>query len=259
MKRFASSILLIASMVAIAKPSFAATENTAISPAERAKIETVVHDYLLKNPQIIIEVMQILQRNQADQAQQTVKLTQKAAPSFANALFHQASDPMAGNPKGAVTVVEFFDYQCPHCVDMAPVMASIIKANPNLRVIYKEFPIRGAVSEFAARAALAANLQGKYDAFSHALLTSNKPLSEAVIFEIATANGLDINKLKSDMESNAIKNQVKATIKLAQDLKLFGTPALFVGKTSAAGKEPITYIPGRADQPQLQNMIDQVK
>src|SRR5689334_12549783 len=76
-----------------------------------------------------------------------------------NALFHQNSDPVAGNPKGKVTVVEFFDYQCSHCMTMAPVIEAIIKNNPNVRVVFKDFPIRGPVSEFAAKAALAANKQ----------------------------------------------------------------------------------------------------
>lgn len=259
MKRFAK-VALATSILAIAAPSFAANSAAAnVSPAERAKIEGVVHEYLVKNPQVLLEVMQILQSQQADKAQQTVKQTQQSAPSFAKALFHQNNDPVVGNPNGKVTVVEFFDYQCPHCVDMAPVMAAVIKANPDVRVIYKDFPIRGPVSEFAARAAIAANMQGKYDVFSHALLTSNAPLTQESILEIAKANGLDVEKLKKDMDSSAVKNQLTANMKLAKDLKLFGTPALFVGKTSAMGKDPINYLPGRMDATQLQEVINNVK
>lgn len=250
---------IAASVMIFTTQSFAATDNTTVSPAERAKIEGVVHEYLIKNPQVLLEVMEILQRKQATEAQETVKQTQKTAAGFANDLFHQSQDPVVGNNTGKVTVVEFFDYQCPHCVDMAPVMASIIKANPDLRVIYKEFPIRGATSDFASRAALAANLQGKYEAFSHALLSAGKPLTEAFILETAKNTGLDVDKLKKDMDSSAIKNQVQANIKLAKDLKLFGTPAFFIGKTGASGKEAIAYIPGQTDQTQLQSFIDQAK
>ena len=96
----------------------------------------------------------------------------------ANELLHQSHDPIAGNPKGNVTVVEFFDYQCSHCMSMAPVIAAIIQANPNVRVVFKDLPIRGAMSEFAARAALAANKQGKYYSLNHALLSANQPLTE---------------------------------------------------------------------------------
>ena len=236
--------------------SFAATNNNTVTPAEREKIESVVHDYLLKKPEIMIEVMQLLQKKEYDQTQQAVKQTQQTAPSFANALFHQANDPVAGNPSGKVALVEFFDYQCPHCVDMAPIITSLIQANPDIKVIYKEFPIRGAVSEYAARAALAANKQGKYMAFSHALLAASQTLTKDSILKIAKDNGLDVEQLKKDMENDNIKNQLKANIKLAQDLKLFGTPAFFL---QVQGKDAITYFPGKTDSAQLQTIINKAK
>jgi protein-disulfide isomerase len=259
-----AKIALTAISISLAAPSFAAattTDASSISPAERKKIETVVHEYLINNPQVMIEVMQVLQRKQAEETQQTVKQTQKIASSFANALFHQNNDPVAGNPNGKVTVVEFFDYQCPHCIDMVPVMAEVIKANPNVRVIYKEFPIRGPVSEFAARAALAANKQGKYETLSHALLTSTTPLTQDSILQTAKAVGLDVEKLQKDMNDGSIQKQLKDNIKLAQDLKLFGTPALFIGETTstAASKNQIDYIPGHAPKEQIQVIIDKVK
>ncbi len=258
MKNRLASIAVAAGIAAAISPTFA--DNAAnVSPAERAKIEGVVHQYLLKNPQVIVEVIQILQKKQADQAQQTVQETKKVAASFAKALFHVDNDPMAGNPNGKVTVVEFFDYQCPHCVDMAPVIDSIIKANPDVRVVFKEFPIRGPMSEAAARAALAANMQGKYLVFSHAILNANKPLTDEFILETAKNAGLDVDKLKKDMNSKAVKDQLEANIKLAKDLKLIGTPAIFVGKSSASGKDPINYIPGQADPAQLQGVINQAK
>lgn len=233
-----------------------ATGNaTNVSAAERSKIESVVHQYLLSKPEVLVEALQILQQRQMEEAKQTVKQTQQVASSFAAPLFHQSTDPVAGNPNGKVTIVEFFDYQCPHCVDMAPVMDAIIKANPNVRVVYKDFPIRGPMSEAAARAALAANLQGKYAALSHALLNSKEPLSKDVILKLAKENGLDVTKLQKDMNSPEIDKQLKATMQLAQDLKLFGTPALFIANTDKSGT--INYVPGQADQGQLQVFIDQ--
>lgn len=258
MKSFVKTTLA-AALLGFTAQSFAAANtntnaNTNISPAERTKIEEVVHQYLLNKPEVLVEALQILQKRQYEQAEQTVKQTQKTATTFAKALFNQPNDPMAGNPSGKITVVEFFDYQCPHCVDMAPVMDAIIKANPDLRVIYKEFPIRGPISEFAARAALAAAKQGKYSEFSHALLSSNQPLTKDSILAIATKTGLDVTKLKNDMNDKSIDNQLKETTKLAQDLKLFGTPAFFIGKTDATGS--ISYIPGQMSQAQLQGEID---
>lgn len=258
MKHLVKTTLTAAALFTFAAHSFAATQNTAnVSPAERAKIEEVVHQYLLKKPEVLVEALQILQKKQYDQAEQTVKQTQQTAGNFTKALFHQANDPVAGNADGKVTVVEFFDYQCPHCIDMAPVMAAIIKANPDVRIIFKEFPIRGPMSEFASRAALAANKQGKYVDFSHALLTANQPLSQDVIFDIAKKQGLDVDKLKKDMTDKSVDDQLKDTIKLAQNLKLFGTPAFFIGKTDDSGK--ISYVPGQMDQKQMQDSIDKAK
>jgi protein-disulfide isomerase len=140
-----------------------------VSPAERAKIEEVVHQYLIQKPEVLVEALQVLQAKQSQQAERTVKETQKIAAAYADPLFHQENDPIGGNPNGKVTIVEFFDYQCPHCVDMAPIIDSIVKANPDVRVVYKEFPVRGPLSKLAASAALAANQQGKYTAFINIL------------------------------------------------------------------------------------------
>lgn len=258
----ASLLTCTAAAYAVATPVTPAPSKPAaaivVSPEERAKIEQVVHEYLLKNPDVLMEVIQVLQKKQYEQAEAAMKKTQALAASFANPLFHQASDPFRGNATGNITMVEFFDYQCPHCVEMVPTIDAIISANPNIRVVFKDFPVRGPMSEFAARAALAANLQGKYDAFSHALLNSTQPLTQELVYTLAKNSGLDVDKLKKDMDSNAIDAQLKANVKLAQDLKLFGTPALFIGKTDAKGSDTIMYVPGQADQKQLQAIIDKV-
>ena len=231
--------------------------NVSVSPQERAKIEEVVHQYLLRKPEIIVEAVQSLQRKQYEQAEQSVKKTQQTAGTFATPLLHQPNDPVAGNPNGKISVVEFFDYQCPHCVDMAPVIEGVIKANPDIRIVFKEFPIRGPLSDLAARAALAANKQGKYYQFSHALLTSNQPLSEELIYKTAEKVGLNVDQLKKDINDPTISEQLKNNTKLAQDLKLFGTPAFFIGKTDA--KNNINYVPGQMDQNQMQTAIDKAK
>lgn len=261
MKRFiqtATALSIMAIGTAFANPTTPATNNASVTPQERAKIEAVVHQYILQKPEVLVEALQILQQRQYQEAEKTVKSTQASANSFANALFHQPNDPVAGNPQGKITVVEFFDYQCPHCLDMAPVIESIIKANPDVRIVFKDFPIRGPMSETAAKAALAANLQGKYYQLNHALLTSKQqPLTEAIIFAAAQNAGLDVNKLKADMNSAAVAKQLQANIKLAQSLKLFGTPAIFVGTTN--GNTNIKYSPGQLNQNQLQDLINKSK
>lgn len=235
------------------------TEVSGVSPAERAKIEQVVKDYLLQKPEVIVQAIQNFQQKQYQQAEETIKQTQKNVGTYTAPLFHQADDPIAGNPKGTITVVEFFDYQCPHCSDMAPVVETIIKNNPDVRFVFKEFPIRGPSSELAARAALAANKQGKYYEFSHALLTAKQPITQELIDQTAQKVSLNVDQLKKDMNDKAVDKQIKDNMQLAQNLKLFGTPAFFIGKTDAKATDNINYIPGQMDQAQLQGFIDKAK
>lgn len=171
-------------------------------------------------------------------------------------LFHEPGNPVAGNPNGSVTVVEFFDYQCGHCVSMAPVMDAIIHANSNVRVVYKDFPIRGPASELAARAAIAASKQGKYYQFNHALLTSNDSLSENNIMQIAKDLGLNVEKLKKDMNSSSVTNLLKSTEKLADTLNVSGTPAFFIGKTNANNMSNVESVLGEMSQSELQDAIN---
>lgn len=254
-------LTMVAAIIATAAITYAATTNrlnmstaqdvSNISPAERTKIETIIHDYLISKPEVLVEALQVLQKKQFDEAQKTVKQTQSIAPQYAEPLFHQPKDPSAGNENAPVTIVEFFDYQCPHCADMAPVLDALVRDDQDIRVVFKEFAIRGPISEFAARAALAANLQGKYLIYNHALFKLPSPLTQESILQAAKDVGLDVDKLKADMESQPIKDQLKETTKLGTDLKLFGTPAFFIGKTATKENGTITYYPGEMKKEQM--------
>lgn len=267
MKRFLQYVLTAAVTCLVASPvAFSADTNNSttsttpsvnVSPEERTKIESVVKSYLSQNPEVVIEAIQTFQRKQYEQAEKSVKETQQDAPKYAMSLFQQNSDPSIGNAKGTISVVEFFDYQCPHCVRMVPTIDAIVKANPNVRIIFKEWPIRGPLSEFAARAALAAAKQGKYYQLHKAMLETKKPLSEDTIMQMAKTAGLNVDKLKTDMNDSAITDQLQANTKLAQDLKLFGTPAFFVGQSDAKGG--VNYMPGEVTQAQLQEVINKTK
>lgn len=166
------------------------------------------------------------------------------ADNILNSLFHSPNDPVAGNPKGKVTVVEFFDYQCGHCINMASAIQDLIKQNPDVRVVFKEYPIRGPMSEVASRAALAANMQGKYYPFSHALLTADTELTDAIIFKIAKSKGLDVNKLKKDMDNPSVNAILKQNYSLAKELGIAGTPAFFIGNTNAQNTEDVNFVLG---------------
>lgn len=251
--------IAMASLLAFGISSVASAEE--LTASQKEQIQGVVKDYLKKNPEVVIDALQTFQQKQMDQARQTIEKTQQNAPKFAKDLFHNAKNPVAGNPKGKITVVEFFDYQCPHCVEMTPVIDAIIKANPEVRIVYKEFPIRGPASEIAAKAALAANMQGKYFEFHKALMAANRNLTEDDILKIAATVGLDVAKLKKDMASDAVMQQIKDNYKLAQALQLIGTPAFFVAKsdvTSSAPAKAVAFIPGQVDRAQLETVITQV-
>lgn len=248
--------LLMSNVIAFGASGYANAANG------QAQTEKIVHDYIINNPEVLVQSLQGFQQKQMEQAQKAMVKTQETASKYADQLFHHTNDPAAGNPNGKVTVVEFFDYQCPHCIDMTPVMDGIVKANSDVRVIYKEFPIRGPASETASRAALAAQMQGKYTDFQHALMKANKlPLTDDIIFGVAKTVGLDVDKLKADMKSKAVDQQIKDTYKLAQDLQLMGTPALFVAKSDVSkdsGPKAVIFIPGQVNQDQLQEAIGKV-
>lgn len=170
-------------------------------------------------------------------------------------LFHQSGDPVAGNPKGKVTVVEFFDYRCGHCVEMDPILRQIMGNNSQVRVVYKELPIRGKSSELAARAALAANKQGKYQSLHHTLMTASQPLTEQFIMEAATSHDIDTKQLKKDMYSEAVTRQLQHNESLANQLGIDGTPAFLIGPTNARNMQEVKFVLGGLSRSELQNEI----
>lgn len=182
-------------------------------------------------------------------------LTAQAHAQPLSNLLHLPDDPIAGNPKGKITVVEFFDYQCSHCSLMVPIMDHIVKTNPNVRVVFKEYPIRGAMSLYATRAALAANKQGKYLRFSRALLYS-RTLSESSILNIAKKVGLDVQQLIKDMNSSSVTNQIRTNVKLARELHVTGTPAFLIANTNAQDARNIDLVLGEMSRGELQSAIN---
>ncbi len=150
-------------------------------------------------------------------------------------VFRDPDSPVGGNPKGDVTLVEFFDYNCPYCRQMAPVMTQAEADDPRLRIVYKEFPILGPGSVVAAKAALAANKQGKYVAFHRALYQIRGPVEESKVLAAAATLGLDVDRLKADMQDPAIAGLLGRTLKLAQALRITGTPGFVAGDQILVG------------------------
>jgi protein-disulfide isomerase len=143
--------------------------------------------------------------------------------------------PIGGNPDGDVTVVEFFDYQCPYCRAVAPDLNRLVDGDDGVRVVYKEFPILGPVSHYAARAALAAHRQGRYEPFHHTLMSEPDRLSEERVLAIAGDVGLDLDRLHRDMDDPEIGAALERTRQLAAALGINGTPAFVVGEEIVPG------------------------
>lgn len=196
------------------------------APLDKAAVEKIVRDYLLANPEVLVEAMQVLQAREQESA---VKAQTAAIADNADALFRSETSPVGGNPKGDVTLVEFFDYACGFCKRANPERDKAVAADGKVRIVFKEFPILGPGSAIAARAALAARGQGKYEPFHEALMDHQGPLNDAAVMKVAESVGLDTERLRKDMESKAITAEIEANKELAQKLGISGTPAFIVG------------------------------
>lgn len=190
------------------------------------------------------------------------RLAQNAAVRYAKELFAAPNDPVAGNPNGKITLVEFFDFRCPHCDRMEPIVNALIASNPDLRVIYKNFPILGSKSLFASQAALAAVSQGKYLAFHSALMEHGNQLNESEVFSLAKSVGIDVPRLKADINNEKIDYHIDANVKLGRSLGIIGTPAFFIAKTNLptnAAPAAVGFVGGEVEQKYLQYLINEAR
>jgi protein-disulfide isomerase len=144
-------------------------------------------------------------------------------------LWGNPNDPVMGNSHGDVVVVEFFDYNCPYCKAVEPRLEALLKSDPGVKLVLKEFPILTPQSQLATRAALAAVRQGKYARFHQALMNYRGMVDEGVVFDAAKNAGLDIARLKRDMAAPEIPYAIIDTFNQARGVRLFQTPAFIVG------------------------------
>jgi protein-disulfide isomerase len=217
------------------------------SERERDAIDRQVREYLLENPEIIMQAVQILRERQEQQAQDARR---QGVKQHAEALRESGPLPVLGNPDGDVTIVEFFDYRCPYCRQVANLAVETAKADGNVRVVYKEYPILGPESEFAARAAIAAAMQGRYAEFHKALMNDVQTVNQDSVMRLAEMMDLDVAQLKEDMRSDEVSETIQRTRQLGQQLQINGTPAFIVGTEVA---------PGAISRDQLEEMIAQAR
>lgn len=206
---------------------------------QKNEIRNTVREYLLENPQVVIEA---IEKIRSQQQRSEGRQRQNAVTARADQLFNSRSDPSVGDPKASVTIVEFFDYQCPYCRRMAQQLAKLNKEDPDLRIVYKEFPIFGPASTLAASAAMGALRQGKYEEFHLALMGNRGAPSERSIFRLAERIGLDVGRLRADMNSATPQRVFQRNRRLAQELGIRGTPAFVIGDQVIRGAVKINRL-----------------
>src|SRR5947208_10069954 len=227
----------------LALASVGPLEATEISPDHRKAIEAIVHDYLMQNPDVLIDALHEAEAKATSDAD--IKAAQ-VLRDRRHEVFDDPATPVGGNPQGDVTVVEFFDYRCPYCKQVHPAIQKLLDQDQKLRFVYKEFPVLGEQSDIAAHAALAARLQGKYEAFHNAMMAYKGQISEEVMYRIAGSIGLDVDRLKRDMKDPEIDRALSANRSLAKALDLRGTPGFVIGDH---------VIPGAIDLDALKTMV----
>ncbi|WP_340692967.1 DsbA family protein [Hyphomonas sp.] len=220
----------------------ACAQDSSSGKMDRAEVEQIVREYITANPQIIEDALVALGEQQRAEAASAAKT---AIKSNKDKLYSLASDHSIGPDDAEVTVVEFFDYRCGYCkrsVDMIQAMPK--DYDGKVRVVFKELPIFGGISETASLAALSAGKQGKYNAMHVALmdLKSNDDLTEKRIDSIAESIGVNVQKMRADMKSMEIQKQLSDMKDLGRTLGVGGTPGFFVGETHIEGADTAKLI-----------------
>jgi len=221
----------------------AAPKASSFTPAQREEMKTLIRSYLLENPEVISEAVQALQ---AKEEKERADKQKKTLVSKNKELKESAEGTVIGNPKGDVTLVEFFDYNCGYCKSMFPAVMEMLKEDGKVRLVLKEFPILGPSSMTASKAALASVKQGKYSEFHVALMSHKGQLTDDTIMKIAKDTGLDVTKLQADMKSDDVMKIVDKNHDLGRDLDINGTPWVLIGDTVA---------PGAIDKSRLKEMV----
>lgn len=231
------------------------TEPAPFTAAQIEQLHQIIRDYLVKNPEVLVEASKTLQ------AQQETKMEAAAMTAIQqnkDTLFNDPTTPNIGSKEAPATLVEFFDYQCGHCREMAPNIEKLVTEDKNLHVVFKELPIFGGMSQYAAKVALAAAMQSpeKYYAFHNALFAAKTALTKENIMEKAKKVGLNMVTLKKDMDSPAVEGQLKSNFTLAQALKIMGTPTFVIANKA---QTKFAYIPGAISLTDLQKQIQSVQ
>jgi protein-disulfide isomerase len=208
------------------------------TPAQRAEIVQILRDALKRDPSILRDAIAAIQADEGDQ--------QRAKIAALGDKLISPADPVAGNPQGDVTIVEFFDTRCPYCRKLEPAMADLLARDHGVRLVYKDLPILGPASLLGSKALLAAQMQGGYEKLRSAIMAAPPQTTTAMIKDAALRLGLDWPRLEHDMDDPTVKARLDENLKLARSLGVDGTPALIIGGD---------LLPGAMDLAELQDAV----
>jgi len=214
-------------------------DPAAMTPDERAAFHAEVRAYLVENPEVIVEALEIYEQRQAETAAERDRvMVEMLAPQLQD----PATSWIGGNPDGDVTVVEFMDYRCGYCRRAHPEVAELVATDGNIRYILKEFPILGEQSVLASRFALATRLvagDDAYKALHDAMMTMPGDFNELALELLAEELGLDADAITARMQDDAVTDVIRANHALARQLEINGTPSFVFGSEMLRGYLPL--------------------
>ncbi len=239
---------LYISLVALLASASAVFLSVQKAPSEPDQTDAValVESALKSNPKLVIQAMQDYERIAQEEA---LAATQKSLDDNIEAINNDPNTPVIGNPNGSIVLVEYFDFACGYCHRVYPAIKNIIAKNPDVKVLGKTLAFVSSASDYAGRAALAANEQGKYTEMYSAIFETKDRLSEDSINAAAQKIGLDMEKFNADVNSEKVKNAMKGFSDLASKIQVNGVPTLILN-----GKIIQTI-----DENEIQRRIDEVK
>lgn len=244
---FLAVTVAIAGLLALAPANVMAADSDVFTQKQVEGIEAIVQAYVRKHPELILEAVETLRDREQEMTQATTK---NALTKMRGEIENDPDAPVLGNPKGDVTVVEFFDYRCGYCKVVFPTIMKAVTDDGKTRLVMKELPVLAPDSEVAARAALAAHKQGKYAAFHQAAMKHRGAFDEESLKTIAGQIGVNVARLFSDMNDPAIEQMLSRNRDQAGALGLSGTPAFIIGDT---------LVPGKVELPVLKELIGKAR
>ncbi len=227
--RLVKKIVLFVSVLVLAGFAWCSAVHAADAPLDKAAVEKIVKDYIMGNPQVILDSVSDYQKKA-----RTERMSEGLKKNK-DLLLKDQEAPAAGNLQGDITVVEFFDYNCGYCKHAFPEVKALIEKDKNVRVVFREFPILGPTSLTASKWALAAHKQKKYFEFHAALMGNKSPITDEALEKLAKDTGLDVAQMKKDVAGPDVLAQVEKSRRLAESLGLTGTPAFVIGDEVVPG------------------------